>query len=385
MDFSSQSINSRTTKVYRLIIRLWIILISTVKQLIQNHTEFPTTPNSILVLHSLLLGDTLLLTQLLSKIRQQHPNATITLTVPRPLLPIYKGCPYNINPIAFHPKHLHDLIKILRSGPYDLVIIPAENKFTLLARALGSKHTVAFTDDRPLWKNWMIDTAITFPSNILPIGDIFSTLIPGDPPNTYVPSLWKPPICTNPPTLNNASIIMHITSSVMTKTLPSTSWLKLAHMIKSINLLPYWSIAPGEEDIINRIDPKHEFPFLAINFSCMWHALLQARILISVDTSMVHLARLIGTPNLTIYGPTDPVLFGKDNFLRHSDSEYIWDKTVSCRNDNHLYRRPLSWVKICTKNIDKCNDPICTRGIDPDDVFKKACMMLKKENLVKIP
>jgi len=356
-----------------------ILLLSTVRQLIHRSTIYPKYPKKILIIHSLLLGDTLLLTQLLAKLRHQYPEAEIKLTVPGPLLPLYKNCPYHVTPIHFNPKRPDHLLMILKSGPYDLVIIPAENRFSLLARASGAAHIVAFSDDHPAWKNWMIDTPIKIPSHPTAIGDIFSTLIPGNPPEKFNTLDWTVPSSIDTMKLKDNAVIMHVTSSVMTKMWSHSSWLELAHKISSINLTPYWSIAPGEEHVIQLIDPTNIYPTIALPFSPMWHTLKQAVLLVSVDTSIVHLARLTGTPTVTLFGPTDPILFGSDTFLSDIPSEYISNEPVQCRDDNNLYRRPISWINICTRNIDKCPTPHCIQNISVSDVFSRLKVMIEEK------
>lgn len=60
----------------------------------------PERPASILVAHNLLLGDTLMLTPLLAKLRERHPAARIAMTVKPPIAPLYAGRPYGVEAIA---------------------------------------------------------------------------------------------------------------------------------------------------------------------------------------------------------------------------------------------------------------------------------------------
>src|SRR5947208_6752473 len=78
----------------------------------------PSAPARILVAHHLLLGDTLMLTPLLGKLREQHPAADIVMTVPRAYAPIYAGRPFGARVLAWDPRHpaphLYD------EAPFDL-------------------------------------------------------------------------------------------------------------------------------------------------------------------------------------------------------------------------------------------------------------------------
>ena len=61
-------------------------------------------PRRILVAHHLLLGDTLMLTPLLAKLRERHPGADIAMTVPRAVAPLYAGRPYGVRALAWDPR-----------------------------------------------------------------------------------------------------------------------------------------------------------------------------------------------------------------------------------------------------------------------------------------
>ena len=225
--------------ISRLVLRLSVLLLALIRNTGRQKNSFPEHPKKILILHSLLLGDTILLTPLLAKLREQHPKAEITLTVPTPLLELYETNPYGVTSIPFHTKKSVHILHILKSGPYDLVIIPAENRLSLLARASGSRHTVAFTDDHPAWKNWMVDTAVQPPQQPEAIGDIFTTLIPGNFSAQYNPTDWHAPKINANTQLDKRSIIMHLTASMQTKMWPFSRWLELAKRLRNDGYTPY--------------------------------------------------------------------------------------------------------------------------------------------------
>lgn len=368
--------DSPLNKFVRLLLRLWVLVLAIVRQGIPREKSFPSSPQQILILHSLLLGDTLLLTPLLAKLRLTYPTANIRLTVPYPLLPLYKSRPYGVDATPFHPKEPRDVKQLLNSGPYDLVVIPAENRFSLLARASGSRHTAAFKNDRPTWKNWMIDTKIPLPSAQMAIGDIFTTLIPGKFDQHYNPNDWPSPTAEECDKVDEHSIIMHLTASMETKMWPLEKWLDLAIKVHQYGYSPIWSIAPGEEKILSRVDPESIFPYIALRFTPMWRALERSRLLISVDTSIVHLARLTQTPTVVIIGPTDPILFGNGVFWSEHQEMEIYSENIGCRDDNNLFRRPLPWVSICTRNIKQCKNPQCIHDISVDNIYDSITLIL---------
>ena len=97
----------------------------------------PEEPRRILVLHHLLLGDTLMLTALLAKLRQRYPAAEIAMTVPPAYAPLYEGRPYGVVAHAFDPRDFATFRKLRALPRFDLAILPADNRWSWLARALS--------------------------------------------------------------------------------------------------------------------------------------------------------------------------------------------------------------------------------------------------------
>src|SRR5438270_12899414 len=62
----------------------------------------PDKPRRILVAHHLLLGDTLMLTPLLAKLREQFPAAEIVMAVPGAHAGLYANRPYGVQAIGWN-------------------------------------------------------------------------------------------------------------------------------------------------------------------------------------------------------------------------------------------------------------------------------------------
>src|SRR6266581_1692563 len=66
-------------------------------------------PARILIAHHLYLGDTLMLTPLLAKLRQQFPESEIVMTTPRAIVPLYARRPYGVLALPYDPRDLATL------------------------------------------------------------------------------------------------------------------------------------------------------------------------------------------------------------------------------------------------------------------------------------
>ena len=63
--------------------RLLVVTLALLRRLGGGARVRPASPRRILVAHHLLLGDTLMLTPLLAKLRERYPEAEVTMAVPR--------------------------------------------------------------------------------------------------------------------------------------------------------------------------------------------------------------------------------------------------------------------------------------------------------------
>jgi len=75
---------------------------------------------------------------------------------------------------------------------------------------------------------------------------------------------------------------------------------------------------------------------------------------VSNDTSVMHLAALLGTPVVAIFGPTAPLHYGP-----RGDRDLVFYRDLYCSPCLTNYNLKLS----------RCTDPVCMRGIRPETVL----------------
>src|SRR5271169_1563268 len=152
----------------------------------------PVDPERILIAHHLLLGDTLMLTPLVAKLRERHPAADLVMAVPEAYAPLYACAPYGLRAIGWDPRR-PDRSPLWRERGFDLALIPADNRMSWLALALGARWIVAFAGDRPPSKSWPIDEQWHYPDRPAAWGDMVAGLLAGPPPAAYRPAAWPAP------------------------------------------------------------------------------------------------------------------------------------------------------------------------------------------------
>jgi len=131
------------------------------------------------VIHHLLLGDTIMLTPLLKKLRERFPLAEIVMTCPTAFVGIYERRPYGVEVLPFDERDVGTVFGLLHQSGFDLALIPAENRLSWLARGLGSGWIVAFSGDRPPHKSWLVDELRDFPATPMAWGDLACLLVDG--------------------------------------------------------------------------------------------------------------------------------------------------------------------------------------------------------------
>jgi ADP-heptose:LPS heptosyltransferase len=336
----------------------------------------PQQPARILVAHHLLLGDTLMLAALLARLRARYPHAAIDITVAPACLPLFATKPYGAQALAYDPRHPGLTRAVTRRGPYDLALVPGENRYALLARAAGARWVVALDRDTPGWKNRAADELVAWPTAPANLADIFASLAgPGD--ETFTATDWpKPPAAPfERPTGRYA--VLHVGAGSPLRHWPAERWQALATHLADNSLTVVWSAGPGEAALVDAIDPQHAHHSLAgrLDLAQLWHLLADAALLVVPDTGIVHLAKLTGTPTVCLYGPGSDVLFGPGRFWRHHPFEAVIEVDFPCRDQRTVFKRDIAWVRRCQRGLDRCAAPACMHALDVERVTA-ACVRL---------
>lgn len=334
----------------------------------------PAAIRRILIAHHLLLGDTLMLTPLLAKLRERHPTAEIWMTVPKAFYPLYATAPYGVRAVPYDPYDAKTLRKLIRPRGFDLALLPADNRYSWLAFALGSRWIVGFSGDRGRAKNWMIDELKTYSSTPQTWGDMVAELIEGPPPRPFTASSW--PLPTYKPFARPAApyCVLHVGAGNPLRFWEKDKWAELARWLTARGQHVVWSAGPGEKQLVETIDPEGRYADLAgaLDLPQLWQLLAGASLVVSPDTGIAHLARLSNTPAVTLYGPGTPVLFGPGHFWSRSVHTSVWVDPFPCRDQWTLYYRVIDWVRRCERfpgsGPDRCPEAKCMQAISLEAV-----------------
>lgn len=335
----------------------------------------PTAPGRILVAHHLILGDTLMLTPLLAKLRRQYPESEIVMTVPKAMFSLYRHRPYGVQAFPYDPRDATTLLALRKVRGFDLAFVPGDNRFSWLARAAGARWTVAFAGDRPAYKSWPVDELIPYPETPAAWGDMVAGLVRGEPPSPYDAGQWKAPNFHPFELPQSPYCVLHVGTSSPLKLWKPENWKALATRLRESGCHVAWSAGPGEEDYVAAIDERAEYPSYAgtLDLPQLWHLLANARLLVCPDTGVAHLGRIVGTPTVTLFGPGSSVICGAGNFWRNSRYEAVTVEDFPCRDQHVLFKRDIDWVRRCGRTLRQCSKPLCMERIGVDQVWEAIC------------
>ena len=332
----------------------------------------PADVRRLLVVQQLLLGDTLMLTPLLKKARAQYPRAEIAMALPSAYAPLYAGKPYGVNALPFDVRSVADHRALRRRAGFDLALVPGDNRWSWLARALEAKWIVAFASDEATYREWPIDELRPLPAAPMSWGDMDATLIDGPDPEQYSPAEWPAPSFVPYERPKAPYCVLHLGASSPHKLWPAERWCAIRDWAEARGFEVVLSCGRGEEALLAPVDPEGRRSSLAgrLDLAQLWDLLGHAAFLVCPDTGVAHLSRLVGVPTMALYGPGSPISAGPGRFWAKSPFRALWDPDVPCRDQNRLFERRLVWLRQCWRGVEECGDPFCIRRVAVDQVIR---------------
>ena len=336
----------------------------------------------ILIAHNLLLGDTILLAPLLKKLATIHPDAERVVLARPEVAPLFSKRPYDITVMPYNRRDPESAARVLHSGPYDLAIVPDDNRYAWLARAAGAGRVIGFAHDRPAWKNWMLDTAIAYPDAPAAWADMAASLIPGPAPEPFHPGEWPAPEACAFELPERPYAVLHVGASTPLKLWPADRWRALADQLSRDGCTIVWSGGAGEAKVLDAIGKRHNEVDLIgrLDLPQLWRLLADAALLVCPDTGVAHLSRIVGVPTIALFGPGSAIIHGAGAFWADAPYKAVTIADFPCRDQRVLYRREIDWVRRCGRGFEagaepgglKCGDARCMKAIGLDTVMERV-------------
>ena len=350
--------------------RAWIVARALPLSLLRRRPR--GAPRRVLIAHHpKMMGDTLHLSRIAAKARHAWPDAEIVMTASKATAPLFASRPWAIEAIPFDPADAATLRAYERRGGYDLAIVPGDNRYGWFARALGARWVVGFSGDNPRYKDLLLDERHEYPRTPDVWHDMAADLIPGEDAPPFDPSQWPAPRFEpfdRPP---GRYAVLHLGASYALKQWRPERWSGIARHLESRGLEVVWSGGRGEETLVAEADPEGTRRSYAgrLDLAQLWQLLAGAQLLVTVDTGISHLARITGTPAVTLFGPGTPQLMGSGRFFRNAPWQAVIVDPFPCRDQPILYKRRVEWVRRCSRTSRECASPACMHAIEVRDVI----------------
>ena len=275
----------------------------------------PASPEHIGVLCSPALGDTLLFSAVLLDLRAHYPAARITHFCTKQNLAaaeILAGADQRVLIDLTRPAAA---IRALRSQPLDLLVdFTAWQRLTAFFSLLsGAKFTAGFHSPGQR-RSRGYDLAVLHRRDQHEVENFRDLLRALAVPVAHEPAVALPTPAVEPLRGEQDLIALHPWASGHRSQLrewPESGWLALAPLLARPGTLVVVTGAPADLPRMQPFTAKLEQSGLRAiafvspdGFVSLAQVLRRARLLVSVNTGVMHLAALLGTPTLSLNGPT---------------------------------------------------------------------------------
>ncbi|NNM52939.1 MAG: glycosyltransferase family 9 protein [Pseudomonadales bacterium] len=365
--------------------RLWVAL-SWLKQWRFQQRQRPDKVNDIMIIHHLLLGDSLMAVSLCAQLRLHHPHASITLVLPKAHVPLFAHSPWGVQAMPLDPYDVSTLQALQQLPTPDLCLLPADNRFSWLARGLGARWIIGFAKDVPNYKNWMVDQQVPYSATPTAWSDTVTELLGRPPPPPYQPAQWLAPVSA--PFKHPASryVVLHVGASSSLKHWPADRWHHLAERLVSAGYEPVWSAGAQEEHLVSAADPQQRWMSTAgqLDLAQLWQLIAHAALLVCPDTGVAHLGRVVGTPTISLFGPGSAVLCGAGAFWSQVPYRAL-SLDIACRDQTTNFQRNLPWIRRCERfpgqESHQCATARCMFGLDSDLIWAHVSELLQTRHV----
>lgn len=333
--------------------------------------ERPEQPRKLLVLHELLLGDTLMLAALLAALRLRYPAAALYVAAHPAYAPLFAGGPYGAIALPYTERRPGALGNLEPARGADIAFLPGENRYAVTARALGARWVVGLEGGSAGWRDNLVDELVPLPRKPRNLAEIFASLAGTEPP-PYRSGDWPAPPFKEFDRPTKPYAVLHVGASTPLKQWPAASWRALAEALTVGGYEVAWSAGSGEQTIVQAVDPEARYRSHAgkLDSAQLWHLVADCALLVTLDTGIAHLAKLTGTRTLCLYGPGSATLVGRGSFWRTAPFRELTIEDFPCRDQRILFKREIEWVRRCGRRQNECPKPRCMEAIDAERVIQ---------------
>lgn len=310
-------------------------------------------------------------------IKNKYPDSELSVIVRAGFTEIIEDNPYIDKVIPYYGKNTSNFkfIKSLANERYDACINLCEGKLNSLIYAAGIPIRIGYIQKHKYRDRFFLTIPIVWNGEFKGITAMFLKLLEplnifgaDDKPELYVKAEDIADVVNLLPKTKCPKIIIHVGARKLTNRWPYYREL-IEKIIKQFNASVIISGDSSEVAFTNKmldsLDNRKVINLAGKTTLKQLSALCSiADIVIGNDTGVLHIARAVKTPIITIFGTDNPRLAGNADAY---DIRLIAD--VDCRTDSGYFGIAIPDVKRCKKEI--CNDHKCMKIITAEVVIEK--------------
>lgn len=341
-----------------------------------------------------LVGDTVFVTPVLRRLRENFPNAKLDVAVSEKSAILLKNYSY-VDAIHSMPTSLsvvgHSIFFFnLRKFHYDIVVVQETNShYALMARLAGGRFLVGFKNSL----DFLMDLSIRWPSGVHAVTAELETIRGWT--NELSQTATELPVTDEEireaQDLLQATGIKHFGSIVCVhpgcnsknseKEWEDSYYAELSDsLIQNQKVEILFEGVEAERELIERIISKMNHQPLALvgitNLRQVLGVLKLSRVVVGSDTGTLHLANAVGTPVVMLFGHTDPVDTGP---FDPSGRSIITRVNLPCIGCVHRSPSPPQW-EICKKT----RPVLCMEKLSPEVVYHAVSEVLNMKNTTNL-
>ena len=327
--------------------------------------------NKILVIRPGGIGDAALLLPSLKTLIRVYPNIKLDILCESRNRGVFEGFPYVKN--IFNYQSIRDLIKLL-SREYDIVIDTEQSHFlsAFLSSILKAGIRAGFsTNGRDKCNNISVSYSHK-EYELYSFNKIFSKLIPNWP-NKFI---WdRPYIHLTKEQYEKVEKIVFFTkkpivcifpgASIKERIWPAIRWAKVAEALWDMGFYPVLLGSRYESKLNKKIDYYTKSPIMdltgALNLAETVGLFRRSRLLLSIDSGILHLAVIEGLATVSLFGPGIV-----DKWGPKGDGHVVVCKYLNCSPCTRFGNTPP-----CPRNA------LCMKLISVDDVMDAVNRAIK--------
>jgi ADP-heptose:LPS heptosyltransferase len=257
-------------------------------------------PARVVVLRALGLGDLLTAVPALRAVRRAHPAARVTLAAPAAIRPLvlHTGAVDHVvdtAPLTPLAPELHgaDLaVNLHGRGPQSVELLQHARPRRLVSYGVeGGPVWDAAEHEVVRWCRLLDDSGI-----------------PADPRELDLTSPAVQPLHTR-------AVLVHPGAAQVSRRWPARRWAQVAAALAGAGHTVLVTGGPGERELAAQVAAEAGLPPQAAvagrtDLLALSALVAAARLLVSADTGVAHLATAFGTPSVVLFGPNPPALWG---------------------------------------------------------------------------